>query len=228
MQRVVRVITYNIHHSAGVDGKVCLKRIAAVLQQHNPDAVALQEVDRHLPRSYLRHQARALARHLNMHFVFAPTLSWLGFCQYGMAILSRYPILEHHYYSLPGGQEPRGLQSASLNHETGTFFLLNTHLGLNYRERDKQAEAIRKIISSLDGPVVLAGDMNTEQLAFPELPVAPHDPLPTFPSYRPQFALDRIFASRHWQITKAFTPVACASDHLPLLVELILAPQNTR
>jgi endonuclease/exonuclease/phosphatase family metal-dependent hydrolase len=223
MERVVRLFTYNIHHGKGVDGKVRLRRVAAVLQRHNPDAVALQEVDRHLPRSYLRHQARALARHLGMYFVFTPTLSWLGICQYGLAILSRYPISEHQYYPLPGAHEPRGLQSASLDHDAGTFFLLNTHLGLNYQEREKQAEAIREIIRSLSGPVVLAGDMNTERLTFPELPVTPPDHLPTFPSYRPRFGLDRIFASRHWRIIRAFTPSTGASDHLPLLVELVPA-----
>ncbi|MGB9826113.1 MAG: endonuclease/exonuclease/phosphatase family protein, partial [Desulfofundulus sp.] len=153
----------------------------------------------------------------------APTLSWFRICQYGIAILSRYPISEHKYYPLPSSHEPRGLQSASIHHQAGTFYLLNTHLGLNYREREKQAAAIQEIVSALDGPVVLVGDMNTEQLTFPELPVTLPDRLPTFPSYRPRLGLDHIFASHHWDIIKAFTPSTGASDHLPLLVELVLA-----
>ena len=41
-----RVMTYNIHHGEGVDGKLDLKRIASLIQQEKADLVALQEVDR--------------------------------------------------------------------------------------------------------------------------------------------------------------------------------------
>lgn len=218
----VRLLTCNIHHGQGIDGKVKLQRLASVLQQYNPDAVALQEVDRHLPRSHLRHQARVLARYLSMYFAFAPTINWLGICQYGMAVLSRYPISKHQYHPLPAGTEPRGLQVTRISLREEGFLLLNTHLGLDYREREIQIKEIRKILRLLNGPVVLAGDMNTEKLAIPELPVTPVPTLPTFPSYRPRFALDRIFASCHWQVVHAMTLPTTASDHLPLLVELVL------
>ena len=51
MRRAVRVLTYNIHHGEGMDGKIDLERIAAVIKRLEPDVVALQEVDVKTTRS---------------------------------------------------------------------------------------------------------------------------------------------------------------------------------
>ena len=48
---IFRVMTFNIHHGEGVDGKVDLDRIANVILEANADAVALQEVDRNARRT---------------------------------------------------------------------------------------------------------------------------------------------------------------------------------
>ena len=47
----LRVVTYNIHHGEGTDGRIDLERIAALLSGMQPDIVALQEVDRNTSRS---------------------------------------------------------------------------------------------------------------------------------------------------------------------------------
>lgn len=110
--------------------------------------------------------------------------------------------------------------------------MLNTHLGLNQRERKNQLQIIQDFISKLVGHVILAGDMNTEP---PELSIlgrgrylkaAVPDGLPSFPSYRPQFALDHVFVSKYWQVLAASTPSTEASDHLPVLVELKLTKEQ--
>lgn len=49
--QTLRVLSYNIHHAAGTDGKLDLKRIAAVIQSVTPDIVSLQEVDQRVRRS---------------------------------------------------------------------------------------------------------------------------------------------------------------------------------
>ena len=41
----LRVLTYNIHHGEGVDGKLDLERIASVIRSVEPDLVALLEVN---------------------------------------------------------------------------------------------------------------------------------------------------------------------------------------
>lgn len=42
---VLRLLTYNIHHAEGLDGKVDYDRIARVIRDTKADLVALQEVD---------------------------------------------------------------------------------------------------------------------------------------------------------------------------------------
>src|SRR6266516_6633088 len=44
--RTFRVMTYNIHHGEGLDGKVDLLRIVELIRREGADFVALQEVDK--------------------------------------------------------------------------------------------------------------------------------------------------------------------------------------
>ena len=45
MQNRLRIITYNIHRCIGGDRKISPERISDVISVHQPDVVALQEVD---------------------------------------------------------------------------------------------------------------------------------------------------------------------------------------
>ncbi len=47
----LRILTYNIHHGEGTDGRFDLARIAGVINGQRPDLVALQEVDRRTTRA---------------------------------------------------------------------------------------------------------------------------------------------------------------------------------
>ena len=49
-----RVMTYNIHHGEGLDGKVDLLRIAELIKREGADIVALQEVDKGVERTARR------------------------------------------------------------------------------------------------------------------------------------------------------------------------------
>ena len=50
----LRVMTYNIHHGEGLDGRVDTARIAELIKQERADIVALQEVDKGVRRTALR------------------------------------------------------------------------------------------------------------------------------------------------------------------------------
>ena len=41
----IRVLSYNIRHGEGMDGKIDLNRIASTINSVSPDIVSLQEVD---------------------------------------------------------------------------------------------------------------------------------------------------------------------------------------
>ena len=47
----LRVLSYNIHHGEGLDGRIDLERIASVIRASEADLVALQEVDQSTERS---------------------------------------------------------------------------------------------------------------------------------------------------------------------------------
>ncbi len=74
-QRTLSVLSYNIHHGVGGDGRLDLDRIAAVIRDSGADVAALQEVDRHWSaRSGLADQAKELARRLRMHHAYGANL----------------------------------------------------------------------------------------------------------------------------------------------------------
>ena len=112
----LRVVTYNIHHSRGVDGRVDTARIAALLGRIGADVVGLQEVDRGVRRTQGRDLARELATQLGMHFAFGKNLDYQG-GDYGNALLSRFPIVraENRHYDMLRVGEQRGVLDATLS-----------------------------------------------------------------------------------------------------------------
>ena len=88
--RRLRVLTYNIHHGEGTDGRIDLERIARVIRAADADLVALQEVDRHTRRSGGVDQAAVIAEALGYEHAFVTAIEFDG-GQYGEAVLSRVP-----------------------------------------------------------------------------------------------------------------------------------------
>src|ERR1700674_4341999 len=74
----LRVLTYNIHHGEGTDGRVDLSRLAGVMKSVQPDIVALQEVDRGTERSGGVDQLAELERLTGMHAEFGKTMDYSG------------------------------------------------------------------------------------------------------------------------------------------------------
>src|SRR6266481_8454327 len=95
----LRVMTYNIHVGVGMDKKLNLQRIADVINGQHPDLIGLQEVDRGVKRTEGRDEITELAKLTAMNYAFAHNLDYQG-GQYGVAILSRFPIgnIDHRKY----------------------------------------------------------------------------------------------------------------------------------
>src|SRR3954451_22619535 len=71
----VRLVTYNIHHGVGDDGRHDLPRLAQVLAAADADVICLQEVDRHYgERSENVDQGLLRSRALDMQRAWGPAI----------------------------------------------------------------------------------------------------------------------------------------------------------
>src|SRR6185369_10366729 len=87
----LRIMTYNVHSCLGMDGRVSPARIGRVIARHQPDIVALQELDVRRRRTGGIDQAEAIARELEMKFQFHAAVE-VGEERFGNAVFSRLPM----------------------------------------------------------------------------------------------------------------------------------------
>lgn len=233
----LRILSYNIHHAEGVDGKLDVPRIAQVILSVDPDLVALQEVDKNTIRTGKVNQDIELSRLTKMNSVFGSNITFQG-GQYGNAILSKFPIIKNKNFLLPNvdSGEQRGLLQSQIqisNKENVLFF--STHL--DHRRSDTErlasAKAINQIIS-LDNksPAILAGDFND----VPDSPTLKElgkvwlrtnkKILRTIPASKPSRQIDYIFVQpkERWKIIESqVLDEDTASDHRAIfsIIELI-------
>lgn len=158
----LRLLSYNIRHGQGMDGQIDLKRIARVIADVSPDLVALQEVDRFCTRSGNRDLAAELAGQLGMQHRFAKFMDYQG-GQYGLAVLSRLPIIESNRHPLPEGAEPRCALEVKVtveHHASPISFVCIHNDWTNEGIRVKQVRALLEALGQPEHPMILAGDFN--------------------------------------------------------------------
>ncbi len=111
--RLLRVLTYNIHHGVGIDNKLDLDRIAKFIVNNKIDIAAVQEVDSCTERTGKINTPSYLAEKTGMEFAFGGNIKFDG-GSYGNLILSKFPILNCLNITLPNIDkgEQRGLQIA--------------------------------------------------------------------------------------------------------------------
>jgi endonuclease/exonuclease/phosphatase family metal-dependent hydrolase len=164
------VLTYNIHHCnpPSIPDTIDVEAIARVINEAQPDLVALQEVDVHTERSGKQlDQAKALAGLTSMHVYFRESIPYRG-GSYGLAILSKFPILEKEGYDLPAmegiASEPRSLVMITVQLAGGQKLKFgSTHLDYTDAATNLlQAQAIAKLCEGEPLPLIIAGDFNAE------------------------------------------------------------------
>ena len=230
----LRVLSYNIHHGEGTDGRVDLPRIAASIRAARPDLVALQEVDRNVRRSGSVDQTAELARLTGLHGFFGKAIDYDG-GEYGQSLLSRFPIDAPLVAWLPGepDRERRIAVSGRVVVHGRSLTFVTTHLHhINPEFRNRQATHLNELFGPSTQPVILAGDLNAPPESQPLRILAgtwlltTSDPTAlTFPAGLPTKKIDFILA----RPPAIFRPLheevpteKVASDHRPILVELEL------
>jgi endonuclease/exonuclease/phosphatase family metal-dependent hydrolase len=240
----VRVVTYNIHSCVGVDRRYDPSRISTVLREIDADIACLQEVD----------ARRRSERHADQWAYLGvatgcQVVTGIGVCQprlrFGNAILSRFPVLAARLIDLTvAGHEPRGAIDADLLVDQRVLRVIATHFGLHAAERRQQAS---QLMAALGEPVpasrreahavLLMGDLNEWRgrrgaIRSLDRSLGPSTAAPTFPSWMPVLALDRIYADGPAVLRDVGvyrSPLTrLASDHLPLVGRLCWSTGDLR
>lgn len=229
----LRVVSYNIRHGRGMDNQVNLDRTAAVLRRLQPDIVGLQEVDSVVERSGRVAEAQALGDRLGLQHAFGGFMAYQG-GQYGMGILSRFPIQAVVPVRLPDGNEPRiALAVEVAAPGLGPLMVVNVHFDWVSSDsfRIAQATALTRFLDSLPMPYILLGDFNDEPgsatLALfhtraREASKSAGDRF-TFSSTEPVKEIDFIFgapAGRWRSDSVRVIAETVASDHRPVFAKL--------
>jgi endonuclease/exonuclease/phosphatase family metal-dependent hydrolase len=240
----LRVMSYNIAYGHGD-----LARTAEAIRESAPDVVALQEVDVHWPeRSHFADQAAELASRLHLHVRFARIYQLPGtdasqpLREFGVALLSRFPIIAFTNQPLvrlstqtetPVPAPLPGFLEATIDVGGTSVRVFNTHT--DYRPdpgvRQRQVAAMVAYIGEPSVPTLLFGDLNAPPNA-PELqPLlqtlrdawpASAGPGLTYPSTNPVKRIDYVLTSKHFDVRSAWVPLTMASDHLPVVVDLVM------
>jgi endonuclease/exonuclease/phosphatase family metal-dependent hydrolase len=155
----LRIVTYNIHRSRGMDRRTRPLRVAEVLREIDADVIALQEVIGPGPGgSHIEEIGAALG----MGWMMAPTRHLRGH-QFGNVVLSRFPIADHCQHDLSYRTcEERCLQRVDVDVHGRVLHVYNVHLGTAILERRYQAQRVASIVSNrhITGPKIVLGDFN--------------------------------------------------------------------
>jgi endonuclease/exonuclease/phosphatase family metal-dependent hydrolase len=225
----LRVLSYNIRHGRGMDGKVDLDRSARVIADAKPNLVALQEVDRGVARSGKIDIAEALGGKLGLHHEFGLFMPHQG-GEYGLAVLSEFPIVETRVHQLPDGAEPRvalevevDVPLASAAKKRISFICVHFDGTKPDDFRFAQATKLLEILRPRKHPVIIAGDYNdvrgsrTLDAFAEEFPI-PVWAAPTFPSDPPDSEIDFIlWRGLPQKAERKIIEEKMASDHRPVL-----------
>lgn len=248
-----RITTYNMHAGIGMDGNYDLDRIANTIRETGADIIGLQEVDVHWgSRSNHENTIKQLAEKLNMEYFFAPIYDLDPSAdddprrQYGVAVLSKYPILNAENRQItrlstqdsdPAPRPAPGFLEAQINIDGANVWFYVTHL--DYRSdptvREMQVTDMFEIMSEHNYNI-LVGDMNAPPEADELKPlfnwfddawdVKHEGPGHTYPAESPVKRIDYIFTSPRMKVNETIVYPSMASDHLPVSTEVTLVKGN--
>ena len=231
----LRIATYNIHRSRGMDRRVMPSRIADVLREIDADVIALQEVVGAGPSG--SGQAEEIGAALGMGWVMDP-VRHLRQHLFGNVVMSRYPIVNHAQYDLSWRTcESRGCHRADLDIGEGRLLhIYNVHLGTAVLERRYQAPRLAAFVHDhrVTGPKIILGDFNewmrglatrTLSSLFKSIDIQAHlRRRRTYPGLFPVVHLDHIYYEGQVDVSRVdlvrTRRALMASDHLPLVADL--------
>jgi len=212
-------------------------RTISVIREMGADLLALQEVDRRFGDRRGVLDLKSLYNATGLSPVpLTDRITDLAHGWHGNLLLFRNAEFESARVITLPGLEPRGAIVADLRFAGQPLRVIAAHLGLLKGSRLSQAHRLAEEIGS-DRPTLMMGDLN-EWRQGPGCSLMPLKArlraedrgygVPSFPSRRPTFSLDRIIGCTDAEIMDLSphdTPLARkASDHLPIRANIRLGP----
>lgn len=222
-----RVLTYNVQHCMGEDGKIVYDRISSIINQLDADVVCLQEIDSVNGRTP-DDQMRILGEKTGMYQQFSKSIDFMG-GKYGNGMLSKKKPISVHRIALPGDEA-----RSAIAFEFKKYVVIGTHLALEPQNRDQSIILITEFAKTFNKKVYLAGDFNAADFdsKFHKLAAENWDMVsavePTWPTGKPVECLDLVFTLNGFKYkplkSKAVyvlpdVNVSNASDHYPLYAD---------
>ncbi len=220
------VVSYNIRHGEGIDGKTDYARIARHFINQKADVVAVQEVDSVTGRSGGEYVLARLSECSGLYPTFAKAIAFDG-GSYGIGILSKEQPVSVRRVRLPGREEERVLLMA----EFKDYIFACLHLSLTPEDQLASVPIILENVKGACKPFILAGDWNAlpsdafvaemRQMFF----LVNDTTQPTYPADTPDSLLDYIAvcapSETKVQVDR-FTVIAdsVSSDHRPIAARL--------
>jgi endonuclease/exonuclease/phosphatase family metal-dependent hydrolase len=238
----LRIVSWNIHKAiGGVDRRYDLERVTEFLAEQKPHIALLQEVAEGMPRSGFHDQAELLAKALSLPHIAYGREHRFRVGGYGNAILSQFPLSDVHHVDLTiGKRKKRGVITARshvhYDGHTRSVVVFNLHLGLAGSERAQQLARFLEChpFAGLHAktPIIVGGDLNDLWGSLGPRFLSPAgfsragSLSNTFPAMLPLRPLDGIFVRGDLKAEscgpKRTNLARSASDHLPLVAELVL------
>lgn len=202
-----------------------LDAIAQLAREH--DIVGLQESDPGSLRSGFTNQTHYLAERAGFNYwSHQPNRRMGGVASSANGLLSRLEPVEVQDHPLPGRLGGRGVLLAKFGDGAEGLAIAVAHLSLGANSRAAQLAFIAELLS--DHPnAVLMGDFNCVadrpemQALYKRTRLQPPGcVVPTFPSWRPQRAIDHILVSDGLRCNEQRALPAAFSDHLAVATEI--------
>lgn len=154
----LNLMTYNVR--LGIE--TSLGALADAVAAHGaPDLLALQEIGVRWRMGERVDQPAVLAARLGLPYhAFAGALTDDAGGRFGVALLSRLPVLHADFALLPRLEdEQRVLLRVTLDTEPRVH-VFNTHLSIHAPERALQAARVAESVALVEGPTLVLGDFN--------------------------------------------------------------------
>ncbi|SET96346.1 Metal-dependent hydrolase, endonuclease/exonuclease/phosphatase family [Myxococcus fulvus] len=243
--RLLKFMTWNIHHGVGLDENLNLQRITNTLLASGAHFAGFQDVDRHWsPRSECQDQPALLQQQTGWFMRYSASLdTHAQHCnalyrrQYGNLLLSRYPILSDSigYLYQADDYERRSVLGAEVSIGGTRFTIFSSHLqhgagSMPETIRAFQAHTLTAFINDYGGtgPKILMADLNDFENASSLSSVRNTMQDTWFAAGNPSAVrIDYIFTTHNLPVARAIKVLSNASDHDAVMSWVSLDPSST-